>query len=252
MKYWYSEVARDLKEYVQTVLILESSHHTASSDLPIFTSGMPALLCNSNTSAITLFGEAVPPERLVAKKDDVIIIYFFKPFMLATIFNRSAKELKRSALDLNRLNAVTAMALNVQLFHSESLNDKIVVLNNFIQSQLETNKKECRIIQYATDQMMKHSNAEILTQLLEELNLNERTFQRIFKKYVGITPSQYRRICQFYFTFSQLKGGHFDKQTDVAYTNGYFDQSHYIRAFKEFTDTTPNEYLKSGLRKKKS
>ncbi|TSJ47977.1 helix-turn-helix domain-containing protein [Fluviicola chungangensis] len=44
-----------------------------------------------------------------------------------------------------------------------------------------------------------------------------------------------------------MKGGHFEKITDVAYANGYFDQSHYIRSFKEFTNTTPNGYLQSGL-----
>jgi AraC-like DNA-binding protein len=97
---------------------------------------------------------------------------------------------------------------------------------------------------------MEDSNTDVLSLLLEELNLTERTFQRIFKKYVGITANEYRRICQFYFAFSQLKGGHFEKLTDVAYTNGYFDQSHYIRSFKEFTATTPNEYLQSGLNKK--
>jgi AraC-like DNA-binding protein len=86
--------------------------------------------------------------------------------------------------------------------------------------------------------------------MLQQLNLTERTFQRIFKKYVGITANEYRRICQFQMAFYQLKARQFDKLTDVVYDNGYFDQSHYTRSFKEFTNTTPNEYLQSGLKKK--
>jgi AraC-like DNA-binding protein len=96
---------------------------------------------------------------------------------------------------------------------------------------------------------MQNSNADILSELLQKLNLTERTFQRIFKKYVGVTAIEYRRICQHYFAFAQLRGGHFVKMTDIAYANGYFDQSHFIRAFKEFTNTTPNEFLQSGLGK---
>jgi AraC-like DNA-binding protein len=32
--------------------------------------------------------------------------------------------------------------------------------------------------------------------------------------------------------------------SDIAFENGYADQSHYVRAFKEFTNITPKDYLK--------
>jgi AraC-like DNA-binding protein len=47
-----------------------------------------------------------------------------------------------------------------------------------------------------------------------------------------------------------VKNGEFDKLTDVAYKTGFADQSHFIRSFKEFTQITPNDYLKSGLKDK--
>ena len=115
---------------------------------------------------------------------------------------------------------------------------------------LQQNKKKCEIIKYATDEIMCNPSTEILTTIQTELDLNERTFQRIFKKYVGITPNQYRRICQFQVSFTQLRAKEFNKLTDVAYENGFADQSHFIRSFKEFTQTTPNDYLRSGLKGK--
>lgn len=139
------------------------------------------------------------------------------------------------------------MALNVQLYHSKSTQERVQILSNFIFEQIKSNLRDCEIIRYATDTIMQHSNANVLSQLLENLHLTERTFQRVFKKYIGVTANEYKRICRHYFAFSQLKSGHFEKLTDVAYTNGYFDQSHYIRSFKEFTNTTPNEYLQFGL-----
>jgi AraC-like DNA-binding protein len=115
---------------------------------------------------------------------------------------------------------------------------------------LQQQSRECEIIQYSTDKIMLSSGKEILAEMLKELNLTERTFQRMFKKYVGVTPGQYRRICQFKLSFDQLRNGQFDNLGDVAYDTGFADQSHFIRSFKEFTDITPKEYKKSGLKRK--
>jgi AraC-like DNA-binding protein len=138
----------------------------------------------------------------------------------------------------------------MQLMYASSTAGKVEVLDNFLIHQLQVNKKECEIITYATDEMMYNPGTEILSAIINKLNLNERSFQRIFKKYVGITPNQYRRICQFQVSFTQLRGKDFNKLTDIAYDNGFADQSHFIRSFREFTQTTPQEYLRSGLKEK--
>jgi AraC-like DNA-binding protein len=253
MKHWYQKVNPQSAEYIRTILVLENIPNAEIPSLPLYTKGMPALLFKTTgtTNQVTLFGQSVPDEKWEIEANQTLIAFFFKPFAMATIFKLSALELKDRNIELNLWNAQKAMAVTIQLSHSKSIEGKIEILSHFIQAQIEANQNECKIIRIASDRLMENSNPDALSRLLDELHLSERTFQRIFKKYVGITPNQYRRICQFYLAFSQLKGGHFDTHTDVAYTNGYFDQSHYIRSFKEFTEITPNEYLQSGLTKKK-
>lgn len=244
MNYQYHNTDLELTDYIRTVLTFDNNPDSESSELPLFTNGMPILLCKTD-NRITLFGQSVPDEEW----KETNIAFFFKPFALATIFKLSAQDIKEKHIELNLWNAQKSMALNIQLYHSKSIQEKVDILSHFIFTQIKINQRDCEIIRYATDSIMQNSNADILSQLFQELNLTERTFQRIFKKYVGVTANEYRRICQHYFAFSQLKGRHFEKLTDIAYTNGYFDQSHYIRTFKEFTNTTPNEYLQSGLDK---
>jgi len=246
MNYRYHKTDSKLAHYIRTVLAIDNNADSESSELPLFTNGMSTLLCKTD-NRITLYGQSVPREEW----KETNIAFFFKPFTLATIFKLSAQELKEKPVELNLWNAQKVIALNIQLYHSKSTQEKIEILTHFISAQVKSNQRDCEIIRYATDSIMQNSNADILSQLLQKLNLTERTFQRIFKKYVGVTANEYRRLCQHYFAFSQLKSGHFEKLTDVAFTNGYFDQSHYIRSFKEFTKTTPNEYLQSGLGKEK-
>jgi AraC-like DNA-binding protein len=252
MKYWYQKSIPGLTSYIQTVLVLNGVSKADNSDQPLFTNGMPALLYqtdNCSTHTITLFGKSIPSENWKIENNNTLVAFFFKPFTLGTIFKLSAEELKDNPIELQRWNAQKSMALSVQLIHTKTTEEKVNILNQFILAQLQTNQRACGILQFATDQILLNPNAEVLAHIVKELHLTERTFQRIFKYYVGITANEYRRICQFYFSFSQLKGRHFQKQTDVAYSNGYFDQSHFIRSFREFTDTTPNDYLEFGLSK---
>lgn len=252
MQQWYSKIDPVLKDSVQTILILDSADPPQPEDLPIFTNGMSALLCTSRDkeNRLSLFGKTVPAERWAEWGSATLIAFFFKPFAIGPAFKIPVQQLKNEGIELNRWNPQKAMALTVQLAYAQSTAEKVEALHQFILSQVTANQRECMIIRYATDKMLESPETDVLAQMLQELSLTERTFQRIFKKYVGITPSEYRRICQFQMAFYQLKSGQFDKLTDVAYTNGYFDQSHYIRSFKEFTAITPNDYLQFGLKKK--
>ncbi|TDW97387.1 helix-turn-helix domain-containing protein [Dinghuibacter silviterrae] len=259
MKHWYQRPGKLLTELVRTVLIIEGFSEPDSDSLPIFTNGIPILFCKTektpsgyeHVAQLTLHGNFIDPGHWTTNNHSTIIAYFFKPFVLAGLFNMPAKKLLGTPVDLFNCSPHKYNALRTQLIYADSTSRKVEVLDHLIVQQLNENQKILDIIQYATDQIMCNSGTEILSEILQELKLNERTFQRIFKKYVGVTATQYRRICQFDLSFRQLQSQRFGKISDVAFSNGFADQSHFIRSFKEFTQTTPNDYLRNGLTDKK-
>jgi AraC-like DNA-binding protein len=259
MNYRYQKPHQLLSEDVRTVLIADTFGDPDDSKLPLYTNGMPALFCRTrkdptgieNILQLTLFGKSTPADSWEAKKNETIMAWFFKPFAIAPVFNITAADLMKAPIDLDQWNGHKTNALKTQLVYAAATSQKVSVLENLLIHQVQQQKTECEIIRYATDQMMHDSGNAILSEIQKALKLNERTFQRIFKKYVGITPNQFRRICQFQLSFSQLKEGKFDNLTDVAFGNGFADQSHFIRSFKEFVQLTPKQYIRSGLKPKK-
>jgi AraC-like DNA-binding protein len=258
MKHFYEKPHGMLTEYVRTVLIIEGYAESGSNELPVFTNGIPTLYFssekNNNDEKITRLTSFFksPDDSWVVNKQTTIIAYSFKPFALACLLNVPASKLSETSVDLNTWNPLKYKVLQTQLMDAKDTSGKIKVLDNFLIQQLKENQQSCKIILYATDQIMNNSAKEIIPEILATLDLNERTFQRMFKKYVGITPTKFRRICQFQQSFGQLRGKDFNNISEVAYENGFADQSHFIRSFKEFTKTTPNDYLKKGLKNKKS
>jgi len=247
-----------LTGYVRTVLTLEGDVEPDADALPLFTNGMPALLCRMEKDAqgketvtqLCLFGKSAPLDCWIVDSRVSVIAYFFQPFVLAALFDLPASQIKDSPVDLGHWNPHKAMALRTQLICAGTASGKTAALDHLLVQQVQQQSRECAIIRHASDRILCDPGKEVLSDILNELKLNERTFQRLFKKYVGITASQYRRICQFQRSFAQLRGAGFDSLTDVAYDNGFADQSHFTRTFREFTQTTPNGYLRSGLKRK--
>ncbi|WP_018343733.1 helix-turn-helix domain-containing protein [Cytophaga aurantiaca] len=259
MKHAYHSPPKELSAYIRTVLTLEGTGDGSMNELPAFTNGIPALCCktekdaNGSEQVVTaaLFGGNIPADFWNVQDATTIVVYFFKPFALTSLFHVEANKLAKHPIELRSWSPHVYNALHTQLVYAGTLVQKTDILDNLLLQQHLKNHETFAIIQYATDVMMTDPSNDILAEILTKLNLSERTFQRIFKKYVGVTATQYRRICQFQGSFDQLRSKQFDKMSDVAFDNGFSDQSHFIRSFKEFTDTTPNDYLNKGLKGKK-
>lgn len=240
-----------VKEYVDRILVIENNKMTSPFILPLYANGVPTLLFKSSKGTIgnkgyghfTLFGQTITPENLTLKNDFTLIAYFFKPYSLLSLFGIAANEITDQPIDINLLKPQVTIELEEKLLNCELLSDQLELLNAYIFKLISIAKKEPVIIKQATSIISEQLTKETLVLAQRELHITERTFQRLFEKQIGIAPNVYRRICQFNAAFTQLNLGKYNSLTEIAFQNGYADQSHYIRAFKDFTNITPTDYL---------
>jgi AraC-like DNA-binding protein len=249
----YLKPANKISEYVQEVLVLEYHSIITPSVLPLFANGTPTILfqtakgyIRSSANYMTLFGQTVSPDKLLIKDNFTLIAYFLKPYSLTSLFDISAQELTNNPIDLNLLSSCKTTSLQEQLLNAGSTAAMISLLDNYLFSLIGKVKVDIPLIKYATGKIVQNPYHKILSELQSELFVTERTFQRMFEQNVGVSPNQFRRISQFNNAFQQLNRKRPANFADITFRNHYADQSHFVRAFKEFTNGTPSEYLSYG------
>lgn len=85
---------------------------------------------------------------------------------------------------------------------------------------------------------------EKILKTIEGVNYSNRALQIEFKKSTGLTRKQYSKLINLRKTVDYIS--HPDNETNsltsIAYKSGYFDQTHFIKIFKEIVNITPKKF----------
>jgi AraC-like DNA-binding protein len=70
-----------------------------------------------------------------------------------------------------------------------------------------------------------------------DLAYSQRHRRRLYQQQIGLSPKQVERIVRFQQTLQPMR------TTGVITFDGYYDQAHFIREFREFTGMTPTAFV---------
>jgi methylphosphotriester-DNA--protein-cysteine methyltransferase len=82
-----------------------------------------------------------------------------------------------------------------------------------------------------------------VSELCRFSGLGERTLERIFQRNVGLPPKTFARIVRFQNVVRSIEAADSSGLLDTALAFGYYDQSHMIRDFREFSGKSPLAYF---------
>jgi AraC-like DNA-binding protein len=242
-----------LKSYVREFWTLEDP--TNDQKLKTFTvmcNGVPGLVFQENPEVFTgfagerlpqcfVFGQARGFGQLQGSGPFRMIGVTFQPSALRTVFGMNAHDLTDQNTDLTN---IVKTSLSEELLGCRPGQQQVSSLSAFLLEQARRRECEHKKLDYALDALQQGAK---LPRVLQDLGLSERSLERLFLTYVGITPILYTRICRFQASLRLLRQGKARSLTDIAYTLGYFDQSHFIRDFKLFSGASPGIYQRNTV-----
>jgi len=200
--------------------------------------GTQAFLQREHT--LTLTGLIDTPVILDAQEDTQTgtIIIEFNPLGAYRFFPLSFADVQNQIVPLTDLMGRRAGDLQAQLADVVTPEAKLQLLQNFLVTRLGSAPADL-IYDYCIDRIV-HTCGQISVALLEkETGYSARWLQRKFKEHLGTGPKNLAEIIRFkpfYHAFSTGAPPEVLRQHIYQY---YHDQSHFLRAFKRFTGTTP-------------
>src|SRR5215475_2841182 len=82
--------------------------------------------------------------------------------------------------------------------------------------------------------------------LVDRYGVNKRTLQRLFARYVGVSPKWVMQRYRLHEAAGQLAAGASVSQATIALNLGYSDQAHFVRDFKAIVGVSPAAYARAA------
>jgi len=242
-----------LRPYVEAIRTVEQTSE-GTTEIDVYLNGLPGIVFQHQDGysplkhittrigqahdipTLYVYGQTTNPGKMTYKAGRVTTTQIvLKPDALYTLFGVNANRFTNQVVDLKD---VLATDLNDQLIASASPAQTVEPLIDFLLQQLDNKSGTDELVRESLNHI--HNQATLnVTELIQELHVSERQFERRFKQAVGVSPKFYIRVKRFNQAIRLIQGGAFASLTEVAYHLKYYDQSHFIRDVKAFADISP-------------
>ena len=172
----------------------------------------------------------------------------FRPAGLGTLFNLPIAELTNERLNLaDILRGSAVRELTEKIAESATHQERIDLLTQFLNLKLWKNEHRFDNVDFAANRIVDCKGIINVGDLMTDLFMCRRQFERKFFQKVGLSPKYYARIRRLGFLCSIMSGKRQVNWQSLLFDCGYYDQAHFIKEFTEFLGRTPTNYLHNNV-----
>ena len=171
----------------------------------------------------------------------------FKPGGAFPFLGLSAGDLADTHVDLETIAGPSAGFLRERLCEATTPAVRFELLEQALLSRLSQGVEHHYAVPAALEMFATNHGGPVVREAAKYLGLSQRRFIQVFKAQVGVTPKLFSRIQRFQQTRTFIQQNPSPNWAELACDSGYFDQSHLIREFIEFSGLTPTDYLNRSI-----
>ena len=185
------------------------------------------------------------PSKVSATKGTRLLITRFYPHTTSLFFPNRMSEFRNNSYNIQDILGYNSAWIRDAIMQSETIQDKVTIIECFLVRQVKACRRDYNqfsLIDSIFKRINNNNELSRLKDLIPDHSLSHRYIQKMFREFVGLTPKLFLRIERLKSSL-QLLHNRKNSLTQMALICGYYDQSHFIREFKEFTGMTPSQFL---------
>ena len=233
-----------LREFVRFFWILEQNKTpTHPISYKLFAEALPGLAFFHNSRIGVINGPGSIHRQFSITGRFKITGAFLYPYAVPLLFRLPSYELTNVSYDLSTFIGSGGIELQEKILDAQ--NDTIALnhLSEYLIHRL-SNSNESKNDQHKSIRHIIQQPGQIAIETLAfQSGISVRQFERNTKHHTGFSPKLFNRLMRFQAALRLPQKQKTNSLTDLAYQAGYFDQSHFIREFREFSGITPKEYF---------
>jgi AraC-like DNA-binding protein len=171
----------------------------------------------------------------------------FKPTGLHHLFGLQMFAFTNTRENLHDVLKVHFQHIEEKLAESKSDQARILLLEDLLLTRLKNTESYPDGVDRAARTIIDNFGNVTIDELLQDAFMSRRKFERHFLSRVGLSPKYYARIRRYGYICSLMAGQRSTSWDKLLYRAGYYDQSHFIKDFKEFSGKSPGHYLQTNL-----
>ncbi|MDZ7767051.1 MAG: helix-turn-helix domain-containing protein [Melioribacteraceae bacterium] len=172
-------------------------------------------------------------------------IVICKASVFTRLFNiqlRESDNFPFSCVDLFNNFPMYNMLKDLSTFHQ-----RVAFFESYLIEKSLLNKYEFDEIDEVYEDIMNSKGDIKISELMNNLAMNPRSFRRKFTQRVGISTKELLRIVRVNYVWNLCRDKNQLDFLNVVYNCHYFDQSHFIHDFKKIVGETPCEFFRREL-----
>jgi AraC-like DNA-binding protein len=173
----------------------------------------------------------------------------FRPGAFLPFLGAPLADITDAVLPAEQLWGPAVAGLVARMTVARGVDELVALVEVFLRERWPPHDPQVQLVGRIVAALLRDRTIGRVDDVTERFNIAPRTLQRLFQRYVGVSPKWVLRRYRLHEAAAVLAQEQDRPWAEVAAELGYFDQSHFIRDFTAAVGITPVAYAQACRRK---
>jgi AraC-like DNA-binding protein len=201
---------------------------------------------NETVKGVVIIPQRTSAVRIIHEPGTKLFGIRFKPYGLRCVINVRLCEMSGLSCPLERYFGKSDTEEMRLILNSDNINKKLIVVQKILTKHFQALPVKTKIIDIIGYININHGCS--IPDLAKKFSMSTSSLEKLFSSYIGISAKNYMKIIRLNKSVRYYKkqSKYYPNLTATGIEAEFYDQSHFIKDFKQISGVTPGQYFREN------